>query len=248
MFEFFLGEPIRIRYPGSSVEVTSPRGVVVGMLTRPHGELRVQGPFQSFIIMFQPTGLSALFQADVGELTNRDLDIRSVFGKQIVELEDRLANCTTFASRTAVADAFLARHLQNSRSNDYMSFAMNSIVTHNGQVCITNLATTCGISTRQFERTFSRRFGIRPKLYTRIVRFQAALDNKARSSNKSWTDVAHESGYHDQMHMIHDFEEFTGNTPTQTLGVLESFFRQQLNAIRTTTTNRDSQQPPRFVI
>jgi AraC-like DNA-binding protein len=78
--------------------------------------------------------------------------------------------------------------------------------------------------------------------------FQAALDTKARSSTKSWTDVARELGYHDQMHMIHDFEEFTGETPTQTLRLVEIFFRQQIEAIRMGMGANNSVQVPRLVI
>jgi AraC-like DNA-binding protein len=29
-----------------------------------------------------------------------------------------------------------------------------------------------------------------------------------------WTDIAHDFGYHDQMHMVRDFEDFTGENPT----------------------------------
>jgi hypothetical protein len=43
---------------------------------------------------------------------------------------------------------------------------------------------------------------VHPKLFARIVRFEAALDSKARSLGKSWTDVAHEFGYYDQMHLL----------------------------------------------
>jgi len=248
MFEFVFGEPIRIRYPGSSIEQKSPHGVVVGMLTRPHGELRVQGPFCSFIIMFQPAGLSALLSVDPGELVNQDLDIGSVFGTRMTELEERLALCDSFASRVAIADAFLARQMQESRTNDYLSFAMDSIAARNGRIRIAELAANCGVSARQFERSFSTRFGMRPKLYTRIVRFQSALDRKARTCAKSWTDIAQDFGYHDQMHMIHDFQEFTGTTPTDTLHTLETFFRQQLSAIRLATGKEASTHLPRLVI
>jgi hypothetical protein len=51
---------------------------------------------------------------------------------------------------------------------------------------------------------------MRPKLLARIARFEAALEDKARFATKSWTDVAHEFGYYDQMHLVHDFGEFTG--------------------------------------
>jgi AraC-like DNA-binding protein len=248
MFEFFFGEPIRIRYPGSSVEQKSPQSVVVGMLKRPHGELRLQGPFRSFIIMFQPTGLSALFRLDAGELTNRDLDLRSVFGNELSELEDRLAECDSFASRAAVANVFLARRIQARRETGYLSFATDSILASHGRVRIANLTAYAGISKRHFERTFRTQFGMQPKLYARIVRFQAALDRKARSFTRTWTDVAQDFGYHDQMHMIHDFQEFTGTTPTETLHLLETFFRQQLDAIRRSRGRAESERLPRLVI
>jgi transcriptional regulator GlxA family with amidase domain len=104
-----------------------------------------------------------------------------------------------------------------------------------------------GVGPRQLERDFSARFGIRPKLFSRIVRFQAALDRKARSA-RSWTEVAHEFGYHDQMHMIHDFEQFTGDTPTETLRVVEMFFRHEIEASRRGTGRSDGGQPSQFVI
>jgi transcriptional regulator GlxA family with amidase domain len=95
------------------------------------------------------------------------------------------------------------------------------ILARDGRVRIGALAAYSGIGSRQLEREFVSRYVMSPELYARIVRFQAALDSKARSSAKSWTDVAHEFGYHVQMHMIHDFEEFTGETPTRTLRLVE---------------------------
>src|ERR1700759_1089489 len=123
---------------------------------------------------------------------------------------------------------------------------MNVILARSGRVRMPELLAYSGIGNRQFERTFSERFGMRPKLYARIVRFQGALNCKARSSTKSWTDVAHEFGYHDQMHMIHDFEEFTGETPTVTLRLVEVLFRQQIEAIRIGMGAKDPGQVPRF--
>jgi transcriptional regulator GlxA family with amidase domain len=85
---------------------------------------------------------------------------------------------------------------------------------------------------RQFERGFVNQVGMRPKLYSRIARFEAALDRKARSAAKSWTDVAHELGYHDQMHMVHDFQDFTGETPGKALHFVESLSPEQIAALR----------------
>jgi AraC-like DNA-binding protein len=248
MFEFTFGDPIKIRYPGSGLTETSPRTVLVGMLTRPHAELLLQGTFHSFVIMFQPAGLNALFPVDLRDLTDRDYEARSAVGKPVAELERRLGDCDSFASRVGVADAFLARRIPDRLNTDRLSIAMDLILARCGRVRMPDLAAYSGIGNRQLDRVFGERFGMRPKLYARIVRFQCALDCKARSSTKSWTDVAHEFGYHDQMHMIHDFEEFTGETPTETLHLVEMFFRQQIEAIRIGMGAKDPSQVPRFVI
>ena len=53
-----------------------------------------------------------------------------------------------------------------------------------------------------------------PKLYARVVRFEAALKRKKQVPELRWTDVAHEVGYYDNMHMVHDFELLADATPS----------------------------------
>ncbi|MBC8045504.1 MAG: AraC family transcriptional regulator, partial [Fimbriimonadaceae bacterium] len=68
------------------------------------------------------------------------------------------------------------------------------------------------LSIRQFERNFKEFSGFRPKLFSRIIRFQSALseyDNKG----KPLTEIAYACGYYDQSHFIHDFKEFSGHYP-----------------------------------
>jgi AraC-like DNA-binding protein len=89
---------------------------------------------------------------------------------------------------------------------------------------------------------------MRPKLYARIARFEAALDSKVRLSSKSWTEVAQEFEYCDQMHMIHDFEDFTGQTPTKTLRQTELLFRGQIEAMRSAGFFANANDDPRVVL
>jgi AraC-like DNA-binding protein len=248
MFEFVFGDRFKVLYPGPSTEEVSPGAVVVGMLTRPHAQLRLQGRFQSFIIMFQPTGLEELFPVAPNELTGHDYDAHSVLGGPIRELEDHLGDCQSFQLRVKIADAFLTRRIPGTPSADRITMATRFIDLNKGQVRIPDLAAGVGFSQRQVEREFGARFGMRPKLYARIVRFQAALDTKARSAAKTWTEVAQEYGYHDQMHLIHDFEEFTFGTPTQTLQMLEIFFREQIELIQIGMGATDPRIVPRFLI
>jgi AraC-like DNA-binding protein len=42
----------------------------------------------------------------------------------------------------------------------------------------------------------------------------AALKAKMTAPGRLWTDIAHEFGYYDQMHMVRDFERFADESPS----------------------------------
>ncbi|TXJ23716.1 MAG: AraC family transcriptional regulator [Chitinophagaceae bacterium] len=73
------------------------------------------------------------------------------------------------------------------------------------------------LSTRQFERNFKEFAGFSPKLYSRIIRFQSAIEQYGQTG-KSLTEIAYDCGYYDQSHFIHDFKEFSGLHPRHYFG------------------------------
>jgi transcriptional regulator GlxA family with amidase domain len=83
------------------------------------------------------------------------------------------------------------------------------------------MATDSRLSTRQFERRFLAQVGVSPKLYARIIRFNAALDHKLRCPSRAWSRVANDQDYYDQMHLVHDCRAFTGESPSQFLARLD---------------------------
>jgi AraC-like DNA-binding protein len=68
------------------------------------------------------------------------------------------------------------------------------------------------LSPRQFRRRCLEESGLTPKHLCRILRFRRAL-NLASRHKQDWADIAAETGYFDQAHLIRDFREFTGQTP-----------------------------------
>ena len=91
---------------------------------------------------------------------------------------------------------------------------------HGGVVRVTAVADASGLGVRHFERRFQADVGITPKLFARISRFQTALDAKLRMPSRSWMEIAHESGYHYQMHMLHDFRGLGGDSPNELIAQL----------------------------
>jgi len=76
------------------------------------------------------------------------------------------------------------------------------------------LASRACLSIRQFERVFKQRIGLPPKHFSRLVRFAHAWTIKEQQPDISWTKIAYECGYFDQMHLIRDFQEFAGVNPS----------------------------------
>ncbi len=246
MIEFDLGDPVDVRYANHAVLLKAPKTVVVGLQTYRRVEMHLRGSLESFVIMFQPDGLHWLFSICTREVTDKDYDAQSVLGSSITQLRERLGECRSFGERVRVTDSFLLRQSLRSRPFGGISAAAEQVILASGRVNILALADTAGMSMRQFQRRFAEEVGMRPKLFARIARFEAALTDKARSTAKSWTDVAHEFGYYDQMHMVHDFAEFTGGTPTETLQELETVFVEQIRTLR--TSGRKADTDPRLVL
>jgi AraC-like DNA-binding protein len=143
-----------------------------------------------------------------------------------------MGECESFEERVSLLNGLLLRRALASPGFDGISSAANQMLLGGSRVSIATLADRTGLSVRQFERRFMERVGMRPKLFARVARFEAALDGKARFAARTWTDVAHNFGYYDQMHMVHDFGEFTGETPTETLSYLEAVFGERLVNMR----------------
>lgn len=217
MIEFSFGDSVDIFDHKQGTELKCPAAVVTGSQTFRRLDVHLQGSLVSFAIVFQPDGLHRLFSIPMRELTDQGYEAHSVCGILATKCRQRLGNSGSFEERVQIVDELLSRQALRSTSLDGISHGASRILGDGGRICIPSLAETAGLSVRQFERRFVQQVGLRPKLFARIARFQAALESKARFAGKTWTEVAHLCGYHDQMHMIHDFTKFTGGTPREVL-------------------------------
>jgi AraC-like DNA-binding protein len=226
--EFTFGAPYEVRrLDGGGTRSAYPIALI-GAQTFRRVDLLMHGNVDAFTIVFQPGGVSALFSVPAEELTNADFEGEAVLGRSLGELLRRLADVSSFADRARVADAYLCAKLPRHDGISGISNAATGVFSSNGCVRVSDLAHRAGLGIRQFERRFRGEIGISPKLYARIVRFEAALHRKASAPLTQWTDIAYALGYHDQMHMVHDFNRLSGDTPTAICGQLDMFVRPEV--------------------
>ncbi len=149
-------------------------------------------------------------------------------GRRFGELERRMGDVCAFADRVRIANLFLSARLPANESVGAIGRTAAAVLMNAGSVRVPDLADAAGLGLRQFERRFRYEIGMPSKLYARIVRFEAALRRKAAAPALRWTDIAHTLGYHDQMHMVHDFNRLSGNSPTAICGRLDMFVHPEL--------------------
>ena len=172
-------------------------------------------------IHFQPSGFNRLFGIPMTELTDAAYDAYTVIGPQIPSFEHQLGDASGFGERIKLVEERLIRMLVCHDTPDPVAIAANNLFASNGIHSVSAMAADSGLSPRQFERRFLAQVGVPPKLYARIIRFNAALDHKLRLPSRAWTHIANDHGFYDQMHLVHDCRAFTGESPSRFLAHLE---------------------------
>lgn len=156
-------------------------------------------------------GLHRLFRTPVSLFAENGTEGNLAFGPCMSALYQKLGNTSSLLRRKDFLDAFFLRQLARNPALDPRTKALQLLISC-PSVPVREAARHAGISPRQLERLSEACAGVSPKMLTRVARFERAIQLKAKYG-WSWMKTAHESEYHDQMHMTRDFREFAGATP-----------------------------------
>lgn len=232
MLTFQFGGPVGVRLYGTTdITRTAEAAALIGPQTHQRCQLVVRGSVETFVFVFRPSAIHQLFGLPPVQTINRDHAADAVLGAAVSELREELGNARTFEERVQISDQFITRRISRACAAGPIELAANEIMLKHGNCRIDSLAQQTGLSMRTFQRTFQQRIGMSPKLYSRIVRFESVLKTKAASPRVSWMTLAHQFGYHDQMHMIHDFRQLSGEAPTSLLVQAEAVLGPQMDSV-----------------
>ncbi len=211
VIEFEFGDMPIIELGDGSRAQTYPIAVVGPSAYRP-ADIRLGSGVESFAIFFQPLAFWQLFRVPTRELVNRHYDGCDLIGASIRHLWHRMADAS-FEERVHLAEEYLLKKAADAIAKTSIMNAAIYLFERKGAVRIDEIADQPALSVRQFERRFASEIGMGPKLFARVTRFQMVLDAKVNVQNSSWLNLAHKFGYHDQMHMIRDFQGLSGFSP-----------------------------------
>ncbi|MFZ4507780.1 MAG: helix-turn-helix domain-containing protein [Fimbriimonas sp.] len=218
--EFYLGDPIRVKQEGLVEDV--PRIALVGTQAVRRLELFMGAKIQTFTVTFHPTGFYRLFGIPLADLAGKGVPAIDLLGLPVENLYQQLGDCTNFDSMTEAANIWLrsfAARAHPDLADRYrpVEDSLKSIALGPTPFAIDDLVSASMVGQRHFERIFKQATGVAPKRYLRVMRLNHALDMKRMTPHLSWSKIAAELGYFDQMHLVHDFKALGGESPSSLL-------------------------------
>ncbi|HAK77415.1 MAG TPA: hypothetical protein DCM71_11010 [Runella sp.] len=200
-------------HTGESVRI-SKTAIFGQQVLRLNFETNFQPDFLMLMVIFQAGALNRILGISSQELTTQFCDAEPLLSAELRQVNDLIANAKGENEIIGIAEEFLWRKVKQVKTEANGIDRIGEILTlHPNRFSLDWLADQACLSPRQFERRFTQRMGIGPKLYSRISRFYQTFQYKETHPHIDWLSVALHFGYTDYYHLVKDFKPFANSTP-----------------------------------
>ncbi len=205
---FVLGDDIQ-RYTSEKKFIIQPRTFILGQISKPF-YVKPTGDVDSFAIRLYPYGFSNFISAPIHKLANTETPLSDVFGKKVAsKLGADIRKASDTQERIKIIETFFVNQSKEKRVVDELvKSVIDVILSAGGSISIKSALENTPSKRRQMERLFSKKMGLSPKQFSKVIRLQAALKLLLEKPPSG-------ANYYDQSHFIKDFKEFTGVRPTE---------------------------------
>jgi AraC-like DNA-binding protein len=156
--------------------------------------------------------------APLGQFANANVHLVDVFSAgDVSTCNDLLVSARNGSERIAAVESFLLQRLRPSLET--MAGRVAALIEKDPGLQVQQLALEMGVSTRHLSRSFNTTFGVGLKQFARLARIEGIVTR--RSNGLPWAGVAYACGLSDQAHLIKEFREIVGQSPTR-------FFEQEI--------------------
>lgn len=166
-------------------------------------------------IQFRPGGAFPFFRMPAWEVEGQAVRLDDLWPGQASEIRGQLLAAPSVQSLFALLERRLLEQLVRPLElHPAIAYALQEFERSTHCARIAAVTDRIGLSSRRFIELFRREVGLTPKVFCRVRRFQRVLQSVREAADLDWADVALSCGYYDQAHFIHDFQTFSGLTPT----------------------------------
>jgi AraC-like DNA-binding protein len=166
-------------------------------------------------VHFKPGGAFPFLGALASELTDAHVDLADLWGRSGLELRERMCVVSTHRQRFQIMEEILTDRLRRLRKgHPAVAIALDVFGPNGKDASVRDVAREVGLCQRRFRKVFAAQVGLTPKVFCRILRFQRVRTLADQIEKPDWAQIASICGYFDQSHLINDFLEFSGFSPT----------------------------------
>ena len=210
-----LGAPIDVTGgDGRTLRLAAGDAFAAGVHLRP--ALSRSAGTQAGIHVFLPlTTLRRVLRVPMNELVDQVVSLDAVLGADARALGGALCEAGNHDARAGLLDAALERRLMSAPQLGRQQMHALGVLRRHPDRDIAAVARDIGWSSKHLADRVRDAVGIGPRCFKRLLRFQALTRLIGGTAGRpDWADLAQAAGYCDQSHMIREFREFSGLTPT----------------------------------
>lgn len=204
------GDPVLVEDWGHA-EV--PSAAVVGPRTQA-AWLQFNGKVDQLNVSFFPGAAGAFVGHPMSELVDRMASPDDIWPHDFREAVAHLEPLPLPQRVSRLAELLLARLEPRLEPSPQIREAARLIRASRGCIAVRRLADDVNLSISQLERSFKRHVGVGPKFLARQTGVCALAAEAMRPTSLDWAFLAAEYGYADQAHLVREFRELTGLTPS----------------------------------
>jgi AraC-like DNA-binding protein len=216
-----IGPPIDVVGQASPAQRPGSYRCVLGGLSGSPALIAHDGCQEGVAIELSPVGTRALFGMPAGAIGGLSVELSDVVGALGDELWERLQGPMSWQQRFTVCDDVLCRLPGRGEVSNELQRSWRLLVGSGGRLTVADLAAETGWSRQHLGRRFRQELGITPKLAAKVMRFDRARKLVQQAEADPLAQVAALCGYYDQAHLVRDFHQLSGCTPTELVAAEE---------------------------
>ena len=205
---FHRGENLNIQSKG-----LQPKNFIRGQFST-YGSLISVGNIDMIAVIFHPLGLNSFVQCSMNKFYNHYIDVEDLEDIELNHLKRNISAEPAVETCIRLIERFLMQRLVDANCNYQRTHHAIRQIINQPQIDVNTLAESACLGYRQFKRVFTNYVGMSPKEYYRVVRFQRALYLLQDHPGMEFVDLAYSCGFYNPSHLVKDFKEFTGCSPT----------------------------------
>lgn len=204
---FHLGLPWTLKFPDSKSEPINRKCHIFGQIERyvdlslPNGKLNI------FAVKFHPWVAREIWNVDMHYLTNTCIDVHDLDLPHMQVLQEQVCMATTVLERIRHVENYLTPYL-NYGTNDSLEMFIKAMDVSTQKI------PNNSVGTRRLQQRFKNEIGISSKLFMKTFRINQVIESMKSNPELLLTQLALEHNYFDQSHLIKEFKQFTGYSPS----------------------------------